>query len=190
MKQTAISYDSKLGVQPTKVTRRVYERNMEHYEPPDSGEELDKDSLIDVILTHKTFNNCNPSNPNSLMTKEAYLKLLPSAKLSWNKLDPDSKALMLSSHKYKSQKPPPKPPCRDSKYKSAFSLAALCQILEVQYEDHDANDPQECETGECTQLVNFSQAKEVTSGDIRKILSVPNDKGYSSTKKEDSGEQK
>ena len=55
---------------------------MEHYEPPDPGKELNIDSLIDMILAHKTFNNCKPSNPNSLMPKEAYLKLLPSAKLS------------------------------------------------------------------------------------------------------------
>ena len=98
LKQTAISHDSKLGVQPAKVTRRVYEYDLEYYEPPDPGEELDIDSSIDMILAHKTLNNYKPSNPNSLIPKEIYHKLSPSAKVSWSKLDPESKALILSSH--------------------------------------------------------------------------------------------
>ena len=72
LKHTVISHDSKLGVQPAKVTRRVCEHNLEYYEPPDPGEELDINSPIDMILAHKTLNNCKPSNTDSLIPEETH----------------------------------------------------------------------------------------------------------------------
>ena len=80
LKQTAIDHGTKLGAQPAKARRRVYEHNLEYYEPPDPGEELNIDSSINKILAYETHNNYEPSNPSSLMPKEAYLKLMPSAK--------------------------------------------------------------------------------------------------------------
>ena len=75
------------------------------------------------------MNNCKPSNPDSFTPEEMYHKLSPSAKVSWSKLDPESKALILSSHKHKTERPPPKPPFGDSEPKTKFSLAELHEIL-------------------------------------------------------------
>ena len=63
---------------------------------------------------------------------------------------------MLSSYKYKTERPLSKPPFRDSEPKSKLTLAELHEILEAQNEDYDADDPKDCKTGEQTQLVNFS----------------------------------
>ena len=90
------------------------------------------------------------------MPKGAYLKLSSSAKASWNKLDSEYKALILSSHKYKTARLPSKPPFSDSK--PALAVAELHEILEAQHEHYDTNNPQDCETGECTRLANFSDS--------------------------------
>ena len=49
-------------------------------EPPDTGEEFDIDSSIETILANKTMTKFRPANPDSLMPKEAYLKLPPAAR--------------------------------------------------------------------------------------------------------------
>ena len=68
--------NSKLWVQPSKATRRVYEHGVEYYdEPPSSRENLDIDSSIETILANKTITKYKPTNPDSLMPKEVYLKL-------------------------------------------------------------------------------------------------------------------
>ena len=80
LKKTAITHDSKVRVQPSRVPRRVCEHNLEYYHHPDTGEMLDIDSSIETILANKTVNNYKPNkptNPNNLMSKEACLKLSP-----------------------------------------------------------------------------------------------------------------
>ena len=135
------------------------------------------------MLANKTITNFKPTNPNSLMPKEACLKLSPSARLTWNKLDADSKALILSARKCKADKIPTKPPHKGDKGPNRFTLAELHELLSAQYEPNDDSTNHEQDEEESTRLVNFTQAKEVTPGNIRKILSVPNEKGHNNMKK-------
>ena len=92
LKETAITHDSKLRVQPSRAARRAYEHDAAYYdEPPDPGEELHIDSSIETTLANKTITKFKPTNPDSLMPKEAYLKLPPAARSTWNRLDAGSK---------------------------------------------------------------------------------------------------
>ena len=80
-KETAITHYSKLRVQLLRAARRVYEYKVEYCnEPPDSRENLNVDSSTETILANKTITKYKPTNPNSLMSKEAYLKLTPTAR--------------------------------------------------------------------------------------------------------------
>ena len=49
-------------------------------ESPDHGEEFAIDSSAETILADKTITKFAPTNPNSLMPKEACLKLSPAAR--------------------------------------------------------------------------------------------------------------
>ena len=147
-------------------------------EPPDPGEELDVDSSIETTLANETMTKCEPTNLNSLVPKEACLKLPPTARLVWNKLDPQSKAMILSAHEHKANKLPPKPPYKDNTSSHEFTLADLHQLLDTQDNYNDVEITHEDDDEESTRLANFSQAKELTTGDVRKILSVPNEKGH------------
>ena len=81
LKQTAITYDYKLRVQPSRAAMRVHDHEAEYYnEPPDPGETLDIDSSVETILVNKTITQFKHANPNSLMPKEACLKLPPAAR--------------------------------------------------------------------------------------------------------------
>ena len=183
LKETVITHDSKLRVQPSRAVRKVHEHEVEYYdEPPDPGEELDIDSSIETVLANKSIAKFKPTNPLSLMPKEAHLKLPPAARSTWNKLDSDSKALILLAHKQKADALPPKPPYKDNKSPSRFALAELHQLLESQYESTEIESTPEDTDDDATRLVNFSQAKEATPGDIRKLLSVPNKKGHDNVK--------
>ena len=126
LKQTAITHDSKLRVQPSKAARRAHENEAKCYnEPPDPGETLDIGSSAETILANKTITKFKFTNPNSLMSKEACLKLPPAARSVWNRLDSDSKTLMLSAHKFKTDKLLPKPLHADNKSLNMFTLAEL-----------------------------------------------------------------
>ena len=73
--------DSELRVQPLRAAMRVYEHEVEYYdEPPDPRENLNIDSSIKTILANKTITKYKPINPDSLMPKEPYLKLIPAAR--------------------------------------------------------------------------------------------------------------
>ena len=72
------------------------------------------------------------------MPKEAYLKLPPAARATWNKLDAGSKAIILSSHKFKNDKSP-KPPYKGNKSPNRFTLAELHQLLEAQQDSNDSD---------------------------------------------------
>ena len=138
LKESAITHDSKLRVQPARAARRVYEHEAAYYdEPPDPGEDFDIDSSIDTILANKTLTKFTSSNPNSLMPKEAYLKLAPAARSTWNKLDATSKALILSAHKYKVDKPP-KPPYNKNASSNRFTLAELHQLIDAHCDSNNS----------------------------------------------------
>ena len=54
LKETAITHDSKLRVQPSRAARRVYEHDVDFYDiPPEPEEELHIDSSIETMLAKK-----------------------------------------------------------------------------------------------------------------------------------------
>ena len=77
---------------------------------------------------------------------------------------------------------PPKSPHADNKSSNRFTLAEPHQLFDAQCDSNDVGTIHGENEGESTRLVNFSQAKEATAGDIRKILSVPNEKGHNNVK--------
>lgn len=116
------------------------------------------------------------------MPNETCLKLSPAARTTRNRLDASSKALILSAHKHKVDKPP-KPPHKDNTSSNRFTLAELRQLIDAHYDSNNLDATSEDTEEDSTRLVNFTQAKEATPGDIRKILSVPNENGCNNNKK-------
>ena len=170
-------------MQPSREARRVYEHEVEYYnEPPDTGENPNIDSSIETILANKTITKYKPTNPDSLISKEAYFKLTSAARSTQNRLEVSSKALILSVHKYKAHRST-EPPYKDNKSLNIFTLAELHQLLDAQYDANDFDITRKNAEEDSTRLVNFSQANDATIGDIRKILSVLNKKSYNNNKK-------
>ena len=89
------------------------------------------------------------------MPKEAYLKLTPTARSTWNKLDASSKTLILSAHKYKANRSP-KPPCKNNESSNRFTLAELYLLLAPQYNTNDFDTTRKDVEEDSTCLVNFS----------------------------------
>ena len=103
------------------------------------------------------------------MPKDAYLKLFEEARTTWNELDDDSKATILSSITPDRNNPPPRFPQKineTSAPKSTF--AQLHEFLE------SCSDPRiedsHHETAEYARLVNQAQAQAIDAGDIRNIV--------------------
>ena len=86
------------------------------------------------------------------------------------------------AYKYKANRSP-KPLCKDNESLNRCTLAELHQLLDAQYNANDFNTTCKDTEEDSTCLVNFSQAKDATPGDIRKILSVANEKGHNNNKK-------
>ena len=72
------------------------------------------------------------------MPKEACLKLTPAARSTQNKLDANSKALILSAHKHKVDKPP-KPPYNQNASSNWFTLAELHQLIDAHYDYNNSD---------------------------------------------------
>ena len=65
------------------------------------------------------------------MPKDAYLKLSEEARTTWNKLDDDSKATILSSLTPDRKKPPPRFPQKsNATHAPKFTFAQLHEFLE------------------------------------------------------------
>ena len=56
-------------------------------------------SSIETIITLKTKNRHINANRDSHMPKDVYLRISQNSKVAWNKLNDDSKAIILSSSK-------------------------------------------------------------------------------------------
>ena len=91
--------------------------------------------------------------------------------------------MILSSHKCKADRLPPKPPYKDNKSPNRFTLAELHELLQSQYEPAETESTPEDTDEDATRLVHFGQAKEATPGDVRKLLPVPNKKGHGNVKR-------
>ena len=169
-----IACDSKLRAQPSRAVRKVRKYEVEYCdEPPDPGEELDIDSSAETILANKSTTKFKPTNPLSLIPKDACLKLPPAARSAWNKLDSDSKALILSAHKCKADTLPPKPPCKDNKSPNRFTLTELHQLLRSQCKSTEMKLIPEDADDNTTRLVHFCRLKKlllVTQGNYDLFL--------------------
>ena len=106
------------------------------------------------------------------MPKDAYLKLSEEARTTWNKLDDDSKATILSSLTPDRKKPLPRFPQKSNATSAPkFTFAQLHEFVES-YIDPRTEDSHH-QTAESARLVNQAQAQAIDTGNIRNILSVP-----------------
>ena len=79
--------------------RKAHECDIDYSCTYDHGEKLDIDSLIENIVSCKTNNSYSRANRDSHMPKDVCLRLSQNSKVAWNKLNDDSKAIILSSSK-------------------------------------------------------------------------------------------
>ena len=129
LKQNAMDYDSNLLVQPPRATSRLHEHDIGYSYPPGAKEALHIESSIETTLANKTMNSCKPSNQNSLISKEACLKLLPLPRSVWEKIESVSKAMKLYAHEHEVDRLSSKSPCKDFKSPNKFSLTQLSELL-------------------------------------------------------------